>query len=295
MCAILNFVTTLKDLPQELNKFVEEIKKDEKQVTQLCDSQELSLTKAKEISELYLQPIEYTTFTKADNTVSQNQLYYAKSAKEIVTAVGIFNPSDKSHNSTQTWQVLLHYGKSNFFTEKDYIDALFHISRRDTKTILIEFDQLNKSLKQILEHFASIYSVRRSLVSDCRAVKKINSTKIGPFCKNFFLPHKTFRNRNHNRNLQLLLRNLRPQNRTLFRNLQRIDPLFSEPLANQLHLIDRKHLLQLEVEKEKNGEKERIVSPVSKLDHPALISLTTELNEIKETRKARHNLISHLD
>jgi len=171
MCAILNFVKTLKDLPQELDKFVEEIKKDEKQVTQLCDSQELSLTKAKEISELYLQPIEYTTFTKADNTVSQNQLYYAKSAKEIVTAVGIFNPSDKSHNSMQTWQVLLHYRKSNFFTEKDYIDALFHISRGDAKTILIEFDQLNKSLKQILEHFASIYSVRRSLISDCRAGK----------------------------------------------------------------------------------------------------------------------------
>jgi hypothetical protein len=59
ICAILDFVKTLKDPPQELEKFVKKIKKDEKQVTQLCDSQELSLTKAKEICELYSQPIEY--------------------------------------------------------------------------------------------------------------------------------------------------------------------------------------------------------------------------------------------
>jgi hypothetical protein len=47
ICAILDFVKTLKDPPQELDKFVEEIKKDEKEVTQLCDSQELSLSKVK--------------------------------------------------------------------------------------------------------------------------------------------------------------------------------------------------------------------------------------------------------
>jgi hypothetical protein len=140
ICAILDFVKTLKDAPQELDKFVKEIKKDEKQVTQLCDSQELSLTKAKEISELYSQPIEYPTFKKPDNTVNPNQLNYAKSAKEIVTAIGIFDPSDKSHDFMQTWQVLLCYGKLNFFTEKDYIDVLFHISRGDAKTILIELD-----------------------------------------------------------------------------------------------------------------------------------------------------------
>ncbi len=67
-------------------------------------------------------------------------LSYTRSAKEIVTAIGIFDPADKNDDFTQTWQVLLHYGKSNFFEEKDYIDALFHILRGDAKTILIEFD-----------------------------------------------------------------------------------------------------------------------------------------------------------
>jgi hypothetical protein len=110
ICAILDFVKTLKDPPQELEQFVKEIKKDEKQITQLCDSQELSLTKAKEISELYSQPIKYPTFKKPDNTVNPNQLNFAKSAKEIVTAVGIFDPLDKSHDFTQTWQVLLFTG-----------------------------------------------------------------------------------------------------------------------------------------------------------------------------------------
>jgi len=177
ICAILDFVKTLKDPPQEFDKFVKDNKKDEKQVTQLCDSQELSLSKAKETSELYSQPVKYPTFKKPDNTINPNQLNYAKSAKEIVTAVGIFEPSDKRHGFTQTWQVLLCYGKSNFLTEKDYIDMLFHISCGEAKTILIEFDQLNKPLKQILEHFASIYSVRHSLVSDCRVIKNFTPKK----------------------------------------------------------------------------------------------------------------------
>ncbi len=146
------------------------IKKEEKDTTQLCESQELSLTKAKEISDLYLQPIEYPTFKKPYNA-NANQSNYTKSAKKIVTAVGILDPADKSHDFTQTWQVLLCYGKSNSFQEKDYIDALFHISRGDAKTTLIEFDRLNKTLRQVLEHFASIYSTRRSLVSDRRAVE----------------------------------------------------------------------------------------------------------------------------
>jgi hypothetical protein len=38
---------TLKDPPQELEKLVEDIKKGDKEVSQLFDSQELSLTKAK--------------------------------------------------------------------------------------------------------------------------------------------------------------------------------------------------------------------------------------------------------
>jgi len=74
---------------------------------------------------------------KEISELCSHQLNYAKSAKEIVTSVGIFDPSDKSHDFMQTWQVLLCYGKSNYFQEKDYIDVPFHILRRDVKTILI--------------------------------------------------------------------------------------------------------------------------------------------------------------
>jgi len=117
ICAILDIMKMLKEPTQELDKIVEEIKKEEKKTTQLCESQEHSLTKVKEISELYSQPIEYPFFKKPENA-NANQLQYAKSAKEIVTAVGIFDPTDKSHNFTQTWQVLLRYCKSNYFKGK---------------------------------------------------------------------------------------------------------------------------------------------------------------------------------
>jgi len=36
----------------------------------------------------------------------------------------------------------------------------FTFSRGDAKTTLIKFERLNKSLRQILDHFASIYLVR---------------------------------------------------------------------------------------------------------------------------------------
>ena len=99
--------------------------KKEKEVTQLSKLKELSLTKAKEISELYSQPIGYPTIKQPDITANVNQLIYDKSAKEIVAAVGISDPSDKSHDFTKTWQVLLHYRKSSFFQEKDYMTCFF--------------------------------------------------------------------------------------------------------------------------------------------------------------------------
>ena len=80
--------------------------------------------KQKRFPSFYSQPIEYPIYKKPDNAINLNQLNNAKSAKEIVTAIGTFNPLHKNHDFTQTW-----HQKSNFFTENDYIDKLFHILR----------------------------------------------------------------------------------------------------------------------------------------------------------------------
>jgi len=75
--------------------------------------------------EVIVEHLSHPTFKKPENAVNINQLQYAQSIKEIVTDVGTFYPADKSHDFTQTWQVLLRYRKSNYFLEKDYVDALF--------------------------------------------------------------------------------------------------------------------------------------------------------------------------
>ena len=90
--------------------------------------------------EVIVEHLSHPTFKKPENAVNINQLQYAQSTKEIVTAVSTFYPADKSHDFTLM----------RFFT----------FSRGDAKTTLIEFERLNKSLRQILDHFASIYLVR---------------------------------------------------------------------------------------------------------------------------------------
>jgi len=65
-----------------------------------------------------------------------------------------------------------------FFPRERLHDVLFHISRGDAKSILIKFKRLNKSLKQILDHFAGIYSIKHSLVSDHRAVDNFTRKKV---------------------------------------------------------------------------------------------------------------------
>jgi hypothetical protein len=65
-----------------------------------------------------VEHLSHPTLKKPENAVNVTQLQYAKSAKEIVTAVGTFYPTDKSHDFTQTFQVLLRYRKSKYFLEK---------------------------------------------------------------------------------------------------------------------------------------------------------------------------------
>jgi hypothetical protein len=118
-----------------------------------------------------------------------------------------------------------------------------------------------------------------------------DSTRIDLSRKKSFPPHKTphSHNCNHNHNPQFFSHNLYPQNQTLSKNQRKIDRLFFKPLPGLLHLIDRKHLLQLEVESEKNAGKEKIATRASKLDHPALTSQMLEMSKIKNIRRVPHN------
>jgi hypothetical protein len=120
--------------------------------------------------------------------------------------------------------------------------------------------------------------------------EETNSTKLGLFCKKFSPPRKIFRNLRCN--YPLLSHNLLPQNQIPSKNQQKIDQLFSEPLADLPQLIDHKFCLPVEVEKEKNVEREKTVSLANSQDHLASTNQTLEMNEAKIIHKILRNLMS---
>ncbi len=98
--------------------------------------------------------------------------------------------------------------------------------------------------------------------------EKTNWIKIGLFCKRFSPPHKTFCNLK--RSYQLPSHIPLPQNQICSKNQQKIDQLSYEKLADLPQLIDHKLLLPVEVEKERNEEKEKTVPPCQQSRSPSL-------------------------
>jgi hypothetical protein len=69
-------------VPPDIAKIGDDIRRNEKEVSKLCELLELGHTKTKEISELYLQLIEDPTFTKPDDKVMPQQLQVASQQKK---------------------------------------------------------------------------------------------------------------------------------------------------------------------------------------------------------------------
>ena len=120
--------------------------------------------------------------------------------------------------------------------------------------------------------------------------EKTNLIKIGLFCKRFSPPRKTFCNLK--RSYQLPSHIPLPQNQICSKNLQKIDQLSYEQLADLPQLIDHKLLLPVEVEKERNAEKEKTGPPVNNLGLLVLINQTLEMGEANIFCKVPRHLMS---
>ena len=92
------------------------------------------------------------------------------SPREIISVTGQFNPRDKTSEFTQVWHKLLGYGQANYFTQKEYILAMKYIMLGDAYEMLYQFDQDNKSFDDILDYFGKVYTRKRTLESDRKAV-----------------------------------------------------------------------------------------------------------------------------
>jgi hypothetical protein len=90
---------------------------------------------------------------------------------------GYFDPKDPSAVFKHTWQKLLDYARMNEYQEEHYMQALGAILKGEAYEIFTEFKSMDRSLEDILDYFASVYTSKRSLASDRRAVDEFTRHK----------------------------------------------------------------------------------------------------------------------
>jgi hypothetical protein len=132
----------------------------------------VGLQNARKVTQYYETPISKPAYPRADNRhrIKVNH-------KELLVLTGYFDPNDKSHDFKHTWQKLLDYGSQNEFQEEHYMQALGSILKQEAYETYVEFKTSNKSLTEILDYFANVYTKKRNLADDRRAVDEFTRRK----------------------------------------------------------------------------------------------------------------------
>ena len=130
------------------------------------------LQHAQRVTRYYETPIAKPVYPVVDNrrTIRVNH-------KELLMLTGYFDPSDKSHDFKHTWQKLVDYGSMNQFQEEHYMQALGSILKGEAYENFTEFKSMNKSLKDILDYFSGVYTKKRCLATDRKAVDEFTRRK----------------------------------------------------------------------------------------------------------------------
>jgi hypothetical protein len=139
---------------------------------QEAKSRKEGLKNARQITAYYETPIARPTFP-----TSAPRFPVKVNHKELLMLTGYFDPSDKSADFKHTWQKLLDYGTMNDFQEQHYLQALGSILRGEAYEIFTEYKQLKKSLEETLDYFAGVYTKKRSLAEDRKAVDEFTRRK----------------------------------------------------------------------------------------------------------------------
>ena len=130
------------------------------------------LQKARRVTKYYETPIMKPAYPIPTRRFDPRVNY-----KELLMLTGYFDPNDKNHDFKHTWQKLLDYGSLNEFQENQYMQALGSILKNEAYETFIEFKATNKPLEEILDYFAGVYTKKRSLVADRKAVDEFTRKK----------------------------------------------------------------------------------------------------------------------
>ena len=135
--------------------------------------------KTKQQAEIRTQGIEraakvvdyYQTPIQKPQIPTQNDYYEVRlNLRELIMITGYFDPTNPNADFKHVWHKLLDYGQSQNYAEKHYMTALGAILQKEAYETFCDFKQGDRSLDDILQYFAKVYTKQRSAMDDRDAV-----------------------------------------------------------------------------------------------------------------------------
>ena len=111
--------------------------------------------------------------------VSQNTNQHVM-LRDIISLTGYFDPDKDNSEFRHVWLKLYDYGKIAQFSEENYIQSLSAILKGEAYEALCELREKNSPLTEVLDYFMTIYSTKRSIVSDQNALDNFVRKKNEP-------------------------------------------------------------------------------------------------------------------
>jgi hypothetical protein len=130
------------------------------------------IRKAGRIVNYYQTPIEKPIYGPDTDHVRP---YF--NLKEVIMVAGYFDPADGHSDFKHVWQKLLDYGEAHEFQERQYFTALGALLKKDAYEVYYDFKTAGRSLDEMLEYFAKVYTKKRSLIADRHAVDQFTRKK----------------------------------------------------------------------------------------------------------------------
>ena len=163
---------TGEDVSNQFDHMAREMVEDIQASKQKAQQSAQGMKKASKIVDYYRTPI-----LKPENLTAVESARTRVNLKELLMVTGYFDPSDKESDFKHVWHKLLDYGKSENYGETHYMQALGAVLKKEAYETFCDFKQTERSLTEILEHFAIVYTKKRTIGDAKMAVDNFTRKK----------------------------------------------------------------------------------------------------------------------
>ena len=149
---------TAEDISTDFDRLARQMADDIQLTKQRAEEKSEGMKKAHKIVEYYKTPIQKPPSMELVNTERTRV-----NLRELIMVTGYFDPQDKDSDFKHVWHKLLDYGQINNYGETHYMTALGAILKKEAYETFCDFKQTDRSLEEILEYFATVYTKKRTI------------------------------------------------------------------------------------------------------------------------------------